>query len=180
MDPSVIAAMARWPDVPDCRGWLSLDRRGRWRLQGSPVAHAGLAEFIGRNYACDASEHRGTWFMQNGPQRVWVELEATPWIFRFDGTGFTTHTGLTSGRIDGAWLVDNESLCLSGECGFGQVDDRDLQALLERIRRPDGSLPDGELKDETELIFDWNDTRLPLRRCADADLPAIGGFRRSP
>ena len=45
MDPSVIAAMAKWPNVPDCRGWLSLDRRGQWRLQGSPVRHAGLAEF---------------------------------------------------------------------------------------------------------------------------------------
>ena len=45
MDASVVAAMAKWPNVPDCRGWLSLDRRGQWRLQGSVVRHAGLAEF---------------------------------------------------------------------------------------------------------------------------------------
>jgi len=180
MDPSVIAAMAKWPDVPDCLGWLSLDRRGRWRLQGSPVVHAGLAEFIGRNYACDETDRCGAWFMQNGPQRVWVELQATPWIFRLDGTGFTTHTGLPVGRITAAWLVDNESLCLAGECGFGLVDDRDLQALLEQIRRPDGAHVDGDLADEGELIFDWGGIALPLRRCTDAELPAIGRFRRLP
>ncbi len=91
MDPSVIAAMSKWPNVPDCRGWLSLDRRGQWRLQGSPVRHAGLAEFIGRNYEGDET---GAWFMQNGPQRVGVELAATPWIFRLAGDGgFVSHTG---------------------------------------------------------------------------------------
>src|SRR3546814_10640581 len=32
MDEQVIAAMARWPDVPDVYGWLSLSERGEWRL----------------------------------------------------------------------------------------------------------------------------------------------------
>jgi hypothetical protein len=31
--------------------------------------------FIQRNYDHDA---QGQWFFQNGPQRVYVELEATP------------------------------------------------------------------------------------------------------
>ena len=28
MDDLVRAAMAKWPHVPDCRGWLALDARG--------------------------------------------------------------------------------------------------------------------------------------------------------
>jgi hypothetical protein len=33
------------PEVPACYGWLSLDRRGRWRLRGETVTHAGLKAF---------------------------------------------------------------------------------------------------------------------------------------
>jgi len=41
MDSDVLAAMARWPDVPDAYGWLSLDARGRWRLHPAGDALAG-------------------------------------------------------------------------------------------------------------------------------------------
>lgn len=179
MDASVIAAMAKWPNVPDCRGWLSLDRRGQWRLQGSAVRHAGLAEFIGRNYACDGT---GAWFMQNGPQRVWVALELTPWVFRLtgndDNASFVTHTGEDAGEIQAAWLVDGETLCLQAARGFGVIDDRDLQALLGHLHREDGA-PAEDL-DAAALTLHWENSRLPLQRCGDADLEAIGGFRRSP
>ena len=178
MDPSVVAAMAKWPNVPDCRGWLSLDRRGQWRLQGSPVRHAGLAEFIGRNYECNDA---GAWFMQNGPQRVWVELAATPWVLHLDGVGgLTTHTGRLAERISAAWLVDGESLCLATEHGLGLIDDRDLPAFLEHLRTPTGALPEGELPVTAALLLDWYGTVLPLQHCSDAELPAIGRFLRTP
>lgn len=178
MDPSVVAAMARWPNVPDCRDWLALDRRGVWRLQGKPVTHAGLAAFIGRNYARHES---GAWFMQNGPQRVWVTLAATPWVLRLDADGaWSTHTGLRATTLGAAWLVDGESLCLQCEHGLGLVDDRDLPALLDAIRRPDGSAPDEDLAAEAALIFVRDGVERPLLRCRDADLPALGGFRRAP
>ena len=35
------SAIARWPNVPACHEWLSLDRRGDWRLQGERV-HGAL------------------------------------------------------------------------------------------------------------------------------------------
>lgn len=181
MDPSVVAAMAKWPDVPDCRGWLSLDRRGQWRLQGSPVRHAGLAEFIGRNYECDEANNCGAWFMQNGPQRVWVALEMTPWVFRLAADGsFVSHTGEPAGGLAAAWLVDGEALCLQTARGLGVIDDRDLHALLPRILRPDGSLPEDALDSEPELLLDLPSGRLPLRQCARDALEAIGGFRRCP
>jgi len=97
MDDIVRQALLKWPDVPDCFGWLGLDARGNWfmrddRVQaqgpfaggtvqskGSQLKHEKLIEFIQRNYQPDA---QGQWFFQNGPQRVYVELEATPLIWR--------------------------------------------------------------------------------------------------
>jgi hypothetical protein len=79
--------------VPHCHGWLALDARGDWymrddatqragpfpRVKGSRIVHARLLEFIGRNYGCDTE---GAWHFQNGPQRVYVQLEAAPWTWR--------------------------------------------------------------------------------------------------
>ncbi len=43
--------------------------------KGSLLQHQKPIEFIARNYDGDAQGRR---FFQNGPQRVYVELEATP------------------------------------------------------------------------------------------------------
>lgn len=84
-------SLVKWPDVPDCFGWLALDRRGQWRMRdeftqqnklpGQVIAHAALNEFISRNYASDSL---GRYFFQNGPQRVFISLDATPWIVRIN------------------------------------------------------------------------------------------------
>ncbi len=110
MDAIVAAALKKWPNVPHCYGWLALDARGDWymrddriqaagpfpRVKGSRIEHEKLREFIARNYASDDS---GAWFFQNGPQRVYVELEAAPWIWRLQpdpraAIVVTSHTGL--------------------------------------------------------------------------------------
>ena len=89
MDEQVIRSLIKWPNVPDCYGWLALDRRGQWRMRdeftqqnslpGQVIQHQALNEFISRNYARDT---QGKYFFQNGPQRVFVTLDATPWIVR--------------------------------------------------------------------------------------------------
>ena len=93
MDAMVEAALKKWPNVPHCYGWLALDARGDWYMRddrtqaagpfpgvkGSRILHDKLRQFIERNYAYDEA---GAWFFQNGPQRVYVELEAAPWIWR--------------------------------------------------------------------------------------------------
>jgi hypothetical protein len=89
MDDIVKQALAKWPNVPACTGWLMLDRRGQWRMRdeaaqasgspGTPIRHEALLGFINRNYERD---ERGQWFFQNGPQRVYVELGYTPWVVR--------------------------------------------------------------------------------------------------
>ncbi len=89
MDDQVLRSLMKWPNVPDCFGWMALDRRGQWRMRdefaqqnqlpGQIIKHAALNEFINRNYACD---EEGRYFFQNGPQRVFITLDATPWITR--------------------------------------------------------------------------------------------------
>ncbi len=91
MDEQVLRSLIKWPNVPDCFGWLALDRRGHWRMRdefaqknqlpGQVIQHAALNAFISRNYACDTL---GRYFFQNGPQRVFISLDATPWIARIN------------------------------------------------------------------------------------------------
>lgn len=89
MDEQVLRSLMKWPNVPACFGWLALDRRGQWRMRdefaqenqlpGQVITHKTLNDFISRNYACD---DLGRYFFQNGPQRVFITLDATPWIVR--------------------------------------------------------------------------------------------------
>jgi len=132
MDDTVLAALAKWPGVPAVYGWLGLSTRGDWRLQGQPIGNIALREFIGRNYAGD---ERGRWYFQNGPQRVYVALEATPWIWRIaEVNGDRTlhaHTGVRMTRLRGAWLDESGRAYLQTECGFGLLDSRDTAPFLD-------------------------------------------------
>ena len=114
MDDVVARSIAKWPDVPDVYGWLALDRRGNWRIKGERIANVALREFIARIYEADS---RGCWFFQNGPQRVYVELEAAPWVWRLDAgvasPTIASHTGLPA-QFESAWL-DEQGRLLSGE-----------------------------------------------------------------
>ena len=143
MDEMVIRAMAKWPDVPAVWGWLSLDRRGTWRLKGEPIPNRAAVEFIARNYA---SDRHGRWFFQNGPQRVFVDLAYTPWVYLLDGRGtLVTHTGLGCGAVEGAWIDEAGSMILLGEPGPGVVDDRDLMTVSDWLVDEDGQPAEAEL-----------------------------------
>ena len=143
MDEMVIRAMAKWPNVPAVSGWLSLDRRGTWRLKGEPIPNRAAVEFIARNYA---SDRHGRWFFQNGPQRVFVDLAYTPWVYFLDGRGtLVTHTGLECGTVEGAWIDEAGSMILLGEPGPGVVDDRDLMTVSDWLVDEDGRPAEDEL-----------------------------------
>ena len=140
MDDAVVRAMARWPDVPDCHGWLALTRRGEWRIgaQRERIAHAGLVEFINRNYLAGA---RGAWYFQNGPQRVWVSLDYTPLVYRLEAgipVQFAAHTGTVTQSIRRVLVDELGSLVVVTDLGPGLVDDRDLPAALQLLRSPTG------------------------------------------
>src|SRR5689334_12799263 len=131
MDDHVLRGMARWPNVPAVYGWLALNRRGEWLIKRDPVRNPGIAAYIGRNYAAD--EH-GRWFFQNGPQRVFVELDYAPFVFRTppnSGPALTlqTHTGANVDALTGVWLDEDCAVLVAADSGVGLVDDRDLDRI---------------------------------------------------
>src|SRR5258706_8436923 len=188
MDATVIAAMLKWPDVPDVYGWLSLTARGEWRMKEQAIAHSGIREFIDRNYASDA---RGCWYFQNGPQRVFVGLQATPWIYRIDVDGaLSTHTAAAPSACLAAALLDDGRMVLHTELGAGLVDDRDsawfLRCVTDRAGRPLNEQGlnrwlDG--RDEAWLALrrlGLDDGAVRIERAARATLEQRYGFIRTP
>jgi len=179
MDDIVRQAIAKWPNVPNCYGWLGLDARGNWYMRddraqaagpfaatatgavapgkGSLLRHEKLIDFIARNYESDAG---GQWFFQNGPQRVYVELQATPLIWRVDPApafAVTAHTGQPASVQ--RCLVDEEGrLYLQTDLGFGLVHTLDMTHAADAVEQ-------GLWRPE------------PLRSC---DLPTRFGYVQSP
>jgi len=147
MDDIVKQALKKWPNVPHCYDWLALDARGDWymrdervqaagpfpHVKGSRILHEKLREFIARNYLPDEA---GAWFFQNGPQRVYIELEAAPWVWRLHGDGaspsITSHTGLVA-RFDSAWLDDRGRLFLATDLGLGIVHTLDMEQAATAV-----------------------------------------------
>jgi hypothetical protein len=146
MDDIVRQAIAKWPNVPHCYGWLGLDRRGHWYMRddrvqaagpfpaskGALLRHEKLIEFIQRNYEHD---ERGQWFFQNGPQRVYVELEAAPYVWRIAADfAVASHTGRPA-QVRGAAVDEIGRLFLDTDLGFGLVHSLDMEAASDAIER---------------------------------------------
>ncbi len=194
MDQSVKDALARWPNVPAVFGWLSLDARGRWRLHpqglandggpGEPITNTQILEFISRNYERDDADR---WFFQNGPQRVFVRLDAAPFVLRLadDNRGLTTHTDASVDAVSAWWLDDEGQLYASTPMGAGIVLDRDLQPLLEMMRTQAGApLLDAlaELATSHSMTAVWPNVyaAAPLHAITQADIAARLGFDPAP
>jgi hypothetical protein len=172
MDELVRAALKKWPNVPHCHGWLALDARGDWymrddrvqhagpfpRVKGSRIRHDKLLEFIHRNYEADA---QGCWFFQNGPQRVYVELESAPLVWRVMWQGdvltVAAHTGRGAAQVE-PWLDEAGRLYLNTGQGFGIVHSQDM---LDASRAVEAGL--------------WVPRELPF-----AQMPARFGYVLSP
>lgn len=173
MDEIVRQAMQKWPKVPACFGWLGLDARGNWYMRDEKAQHAGtfasgaagakgsllrhekLIAFIERNYACD---EQGRWYFQNGPQRVFVELEATPWICRMaEDFSVTSHTGISL-TPESALLDESGMVYLTGKFGVGLVHTQDVQYAANAV--------------ETKV--------LELSEVHSGKLPAMFGYVSSP
>jgi hypothetical protein len=132
--------------VPAVFGWIALDRRGTWLLRNERIAHPGIRAFINRNYGRDGA---GRWFFQNGPQRVYVSLEYTPFIYRAretpgDMVAIETQGGNHVDAVCGAWLDDEGNLLLETGYGIGVVHDQDLECLLPSFCDAQGTIMDGD------------------------------------
>ena len=193
MDDIVKQAMAKWPNVPYCYGWLALDARGTWRMRdeaaqradapGDKLTNAALVGFITRNYL---SDERGCWYFQNGPQRVYINLEATPFIARTDpAQGLVLHTGQPLGAPEEAFMTDAGGIVLRARQTVAQVDDRDAAQLLQAFELDGRSASDEDVMawlegGAGELALRWQDRRIAVGRLTADEVPARFGFVRRP
>lgn len=194
MDDIVRQAMAKWPNVPHCHGWLALDARGNWRMrderaqeQGTPgerIVNSALIGFINRNLAHDEA---GRWYFQNGPQRVYIDLEIAPYIVRTDPeSGFVLHTGAALGEPEAAWLTESGRLLLRAGERLAALDDRDLAAITPGFFLDGAVLGDEQLLEwlaaPTPRPLEWRigERRLPVERIPDVGLDARFGFVSRP
>jgi hypothetical protein len=199
MDDIVRQAMAKWPNVPHCYGWLALDARGTWRMRdeaaqrgdapGDKLTNTTLVGFINRNYSVD---ERGCWYFQNGPQRVYVNLEATPFIARTDPQqGLLLQTGQPMGAPERVFLTETGQLLVCGGtqvaqlAQLAQVDDRDVAQLLAAMEVDGSPASDEALLAWLEggsgkLVLRWQDRRIEVERLGLDEAPARFGFVRRP
>jgi hypothetical protein len=185
--------MAKWPNVPHCYGWLGLDARGAWRMRderaqhlgkpGDKVTQAALLGFINRNYTVD--EH-GCWYFQNGPQRVYLNLEATPYIARTDPQqGLVLHTGEAFGPLERAFMTEQGELILQGGGKVAQLDDRDVAQLMASLEKDGAPVADEALMAwlsgaPGQLVLRCQEHPVPVERIAGDSVPAHFHFQRTP
>ena len=193
MDEIVKQAMAKWPSVPHCYGWLALDARGAFRMRdeaaqrannaGDIIRHTALLNFIYRNYTHD---ERGAWFFQNGPQRVYVDIEATPFIARTDPVRqFVLHDGETMADIHEVCLTERGQLVLSNGRQIAMLDDRDLAQCLPLLKIHGQSIHDDQLMQwlaspTDDLSLHTLQRDMPVRWVHSDRLASSFGFIRRP
>lgn len=170
MDDLVEKALARWPNVPAIAGWMKLDCTGNWLLtgpvpQGLTISNSRILNFIARNYACEPD---GRYYFQNGPQKAYVHLEYTPWVYRLmpienQRLMLVTHTGLLD-RPQALFQDELGRVLIQGQKGVGLLHSHDMAFFASGLTEtPDGlchqalwCVPD----DPQGLVS----TRIPLRR----------------
>jgi hypothetical protein len=193
MDDIVKQAMAKWPNVPHCYGWLALDARGVWRMRdeaaqragapGDKLTNAALVGFIDRNYQRD---ERGCWYFQNGPQRVYVNLETTPFVARTDpAEGLVLHTGQPMPAPEQVFMLDSGGIVVRAGEQLAQLDDRDVAQLLQAMALDGKPVEDEALmawpaNGPGELTLRWRDSRIAIERLTAEEAPQRFGFVRRP
>ncbi|SOY54779.1 DUF2946 family protein [Cupriavidus taiwanensis] len=191
MDDIVRQAMARWPNVPNVYGWLTLDRRGQWRLRneyaqqhglsGDPIRHEALIGFIERNYQCD---ERGCWYFQNGPQRVFVALGYAPWIVRLHQGALQTTTGQPF-TLQACFADEHGNVVLAGSVAGMAADTAPaLQAALlhdhDLEQFSGASTWHGEACGADLGVFHHDGRDLAIEPIAESEVPKRFGFVREP
>lgn len=173
MDDIVKQAMVKWPNVPDCYGWLGLDQRGQWHMRdervqlagafqsgmpeakGSVLRHEKLMAFINRNYEVDT---QGRWFFQNGPQKVFVELALAPYVWRIDQDyALEAQTGEVTKGND-CLMDESGHVYINTPLGLGLVHTLDVGRVAQALEQGH-----------------WR-----VQECHSKDLPQRYGFVISP
>jgi len=123
--------------------------------KGSMLKHEKLIDFIERNYSVDA---QGCWYFQNGPQRVYVELEATPFIWRVDEQGAIFSSARQTTTLVQVYMDERGWPYLQTALGFGLVHTQDVASLAQALE-----------------LRHWS-----IEEVSSAELPARFGYQMSP
>ncbi len=188
MDDAVIASMVKWPNVPDCYGWLHLDAHGRWLLGELPaksadtngaasgaasgaalpsaVEHEGLKAFINRNYGASPS---GAWALQNGPQRVWVTLALAPLIVGLHDGVATAHTGAVV-NINTVYLSDAGVVYFTTDAGPAALQSASMNTFSSTVHGDD--LATAHWQQHASAPHH------SIQACTAASVEALLGFKR--
>jgi hypothetical protein len=202
MDEQVLRSLIKWPNVPDCYGWLALDRRGQWRMRnefaqennlpGQVIEHFALKEFISRNYASDTF---GRYFFQNGPQRVFLSLDSTPWIARIiPGINDLQLVTQCQSSIDpsAALSDENGNIYIVGLVEKITYQDPERQNFTKEKVESIALLHDHDLDLFSELAilheeacsfggsWNWHGKLLPLNPVHSVELGALFNFSNKP
>lgn len=200
MDQSVLDSLKKWPNVPNCFGWLALDRRGEWRMRnefaqanqlpGDVIRHVALRQFIERHYAADSL---GRYFFQNGPQRVFVTLDSTPWVVRLipkenGDWNFQTTSGHTIEPL--TCLLDENGHILI-EADFSIIQESTNEFTNSTIRSV-ALLHDHDLEIFSELanithnacsiggVLPWEGREVEIEQVLSSDLASRYNYRNTP
>lgn len=193
MDDLVEKALARWPNVPAISGWLKLNMQGDWLLTSTElkgegtevnlqISNSRILNFIARNYT---SEPDGRYYFQNGPQKAYVSLDYTPWVYRLypledSSLVLLSHTGLLVLPV-ALWTDDEGRVLIQTQLGVGVLHSSDMQifssglqletnaeGLEQYVHQAAWTLPEHPQKDLPEQ-------RIALRRLKNAS--ESGTFR---
>lgn len=200
MDQSVLDSLKKWPNVPNCFGWLALDRRGEWRMRnefaqtnhlpGDIIRHIALRQFIERHYAVD---NLGRYFFQNGPQRVFVTLDYTPWVVRLiPGETSPWKMETTSGQaIEPINCLLDENGQILIEADFKIIEEADNQ-FNNTSKRSVALLHDHDLGIFSELAnivnnacsingtLEWTGQEVPIEQVLSKDLATRFHYSKNP
>ena len=193
MDEQVLRSLVKWPNVPDCYGWLALDRRGQWRMRdefaqqnqlpGQVITHRALNDFISRNYDCDSS---GRYFFQNGPQRVFITLDKTPWVVRIipSEKGLQLITQCKNLMEPSSALSDEVgNIYIVGKVNQGQFSEDCQSIALLHDHDLDHFSQLAKLREEACSFggsWDWQGKQLPLDPIHSEELAARFKFMTRP
>lgn len=161
-------------------------------LPGNAIQHVALNEFISRNYAHDSL---GRYFFQNGPQRVFITLDATPWVVRMipveHGQKLLTQCG-TEIIPEGALSDEKGNIYITGSISQSHSDQVDSLVFTEvrslsvaLLHDHDLDLFSGQSKVQEDACsfrgsWKWGDKDLPIEPINSTELSQRFHFIKVP
>jgi len=203
LDPTIISAIAKWPGVPFCYGWLFLDRRGSFRIRneysqkhhlpGEIIKHKGLCDTIRKNICFDTHKQ---FFFQNGPQRVYLSLAYCPYVVRLipDQKNLWVLQNHLSEEISPTrcFLDEKGNILLEFVARVMQCSDTPPLLFQETQIRTIALLHDHDLNIFSELsqmniancgvigTFNWRNVDIPIEPIVRSDVPKEFNYLEVP